>query len=361
MGAYGAAIYAKQKGNDETTLIDKESLKQFTHKVNAVNCNGCENHCNLTINIFGDGKKFVSGNKCEKGAGNNDIKDELPDVYRYKRERLSALKGIGYGYTLGIPMALSTYELAPLWHTMFSELGINVIFSGFSNHNTYMKGQHTIPSDTVCYPAKLMHGHVEELIEKGADAVFYPCLTYNINEYGGDNHYNCPVVAYYSELLKANVKELKMLSFYSPYLNINDKKEFATGILKFVRALIKEVTYKQVLKAVEKGYEAYYQYLEDIKKKGKEALIFAEENNKKVLIFAGRPYHTDPEICHMIDKLAVSLGFVVVSEDSVDFEIKKQKVNVLNQWTYHARLYRAAEYAVNHKNTVRQFSASSYR
>lgn len=351
MGAYGAALYAKQKSDGETTLFDLETLKNFKHKVNAVNCMGCENHCNLTVNIFGNGEKFISGNKCEKGLGKPDIKDELPDVYRYKRDRLSALKGVGYGYTIGIPMALSTYELAPLWHGIFSNLGINVLFSDFSNHNTYTKGQHTIPSDTVCYPAKLMHGHIEELIEKGVDAVFYPCLTYNINEHGGDNHYNCPVVAYYSELLKANVKELNMVSLYSPYLNINNKKEFAKGMLKLVRALIKEVTYKQVLKAVENGYEDYYQYLEDVKKKGREAIEYAQKNGKRVLILAGRPYHTDPEICHMIDKLATSLDFVVVSEDSVDFGVYKEKVDVLNQWTYHGRLYRAARYAVKNPGT----------
>ena len=351
MGAYGAALYAKSKQEEGTTLMDLKTLKEFKHNVNAVNCNGCENHCNLTVNAFGNGEKFISGNKCEKGAGKTLVIDELPDIYRYKRERLSGLKGIGYGYTVGIPMALATFELAPMWHALFSELGINVLFSDFSTHDTYTKGQHTIPSDTVCYPAKLMHGHIQELIEKGVDAVFYPCLTYNIDERGGDNHYNCPVVAYYSELLKANVKELGMVSLYSPYLNINNKKEFAAGMLKLVRALIKEVSYKQVLKAVEKGYEAYYQFIEDIKKKGKEAIKYAEENNKRVLILAGRPYHTDPEICHMIDKLAVSLGFVVVSEDSVDFDIKKEKVNVLNQWTYHARLYRAAKYAVNHPKT----------
>ncbi len=243
MGAYGAALYAKMLKNGETTLISEESLKEFKHNVNAVTCGGCENHCNLTVNIFGSGEKFISGNKCEKGAGKSLVKRQLPDLYIYKREKLAMLKGIGYGYTIGIPMALSTFELAPLWHKLFSELGINVVFSDFSTHKTYALGQHTITSDTVFYPAKLMHGHIEELIGKGVDSIFYPCLTYNVDEKSGDNHYNCPVVAYYSELLKANVKKLNIIRLFSPYLNINDRKEFASGILKLVRAHIKDVSF----------------------------------------------------------------------------------------------------------------------
>ena len=351
MGAYGAALYAKMLKNGETTLISEESLKEFKHNVNAVTCGGCENHCNLTVNIFGSGEKFISGNKCEKGAGKSLVKRQLPDLYIYKREKLAMLKGIGYGYTIGIPMALSTVELAPLWHRLFSELGINVVFSDFSTHKTYTLGQHTIPSDTVCYPAKLMHGHIEELIGKGVDSIFYPCLTYNVDEKSGDNHYNCPVVAYYSELLKANVKKLNIIRLFSPYLNINDRKEFASGILKLVRAHIKDVSFKEVLSAVDKAYEAYHTSREDIRKKGSEAMEYARVNGKRIIILAGRPYHIDPEISHMIDKLITSLDFVVVSEDSLLPEQGRGKLNVLNQWTYHSRLYNAARYAALHEDT----------
>ena len=241
--------------------------------------------------------------------------------------------------------------MAPLWNTIFTNLGFNVKFSKPSTHKTYTKGQHTIPSDTVCYPAKLMHGHIEELIDGGVDAVFYPCLTYNFDEKSSDNHYNCPVVAYYSELLKANVKRLRKVKFMMPYLNVNNTYEFAKGLYKEINRTFPHVGFTKVFSAVNEGLRAYNSWKADITSEGKKAIEFARANKKRILILSGRPYHVDPEICHMIDKLAVSLGFVVISEDSLVMPQEKIRVDVLNQWTYHSRLYNAAEYAASHPDT----------
>ena len=351
MGAYGAALYAKAVKKENSSILSLEELNNFTQTVKAINCKGCENRCNLTINIFNDGKRFVSGNKCEKGAGAPHIKNDYPNIYDFKRNKLMELKPDGYKQTIGIPLALSMYEMAPLWHTIFTNLGFKVKFTKFSTHKTYTKGQHTIPSDTVCYPAKLMHGHIEELLDNGVDAIFYPCLTYNFDEQSGDNHYNCPVVAYYSELLKSNVKRLSKIKFLAPYLNINNNYEFAKGLYKEINKNFSHIRFTKVFAAVNEGCRVYNEWRESVIEEGRRAIKFAEENNKRLIILAGRPYHVDPEICHLIDKLALALGFVVVSEDSIPMNDEKIKVDVLNQWTYHSRLYNAANYAIEHKNT----------
>lgn len=349
MGAMGAALYAKNNKKQNTTLISKDKLLNFVHSVKAVTCGGCENRCNLTINTFGDGKKFVSGNKCEKGAGNTSADAELPNMFEYKREKLNSLCApnniINPKATIGIPLALEMWEMAPMWKTIFENLGFNVIVSKQSSRKTYTMGQHTIASDTVCYPAKLMHGHVEQLIKDGADMIFYPCLTYNFDEQKGDNHYNCPVVAYYSELLKANVKHVKDKMFM-PYLNINDEKQLSKELKNAFLQKGYKFSLLSMQKAVSKGIIAYHNYMDDVAREGKRCIEYARKHSKKILIMAGRPYHTDPEICHMIDKLALSLGFVVVSEDCVANLTQPKKVNVLNQWTYHARLYNGAKFAV---------------
>ena len=223
MGAYGAALYSKKC--KKSKIIDSESLKSFTHTSKSAVCQGCTNHCRLTVNSFGDGKKFISGNQCEKGLGKTVTEEPLPNLYEFKRNYLTALKSEeGTRGTVGLPLALGMYELLPLWHGIFTKLGFKVKVSPMSTRRTYEKGQFSIPSDTACYPAKIMHGHIEALIEDGADAIFYPCLTYNMDEKMTDNHYNCPVVAYYSELLKGNVEELAKVKFLYPYLNIKNKK-----------------------------------------------------------------------------------------------------------------------------------------
>ena len=346
MGAYGAALHAKTLDITSSEIITPTQLGDFVHNSKGVVCKGCTNKCNLTINTFGDGKKFISGNQCEKGAGKSLKKaDVIPNLHQYKRDKFMSLGHTqGHRGTIGLPLALGMYELAPLWFAIFSQLGFNVIHSGLSNRRIYSKGQFSIPSDTACYPAKIMHGHIEKLVEKDVDAIFYPCLTYNIDEKISDNHYNCPVVAYYSELLNANVESLKSTKFLYPYLNINSQKELSRGLYKMLSANFDGISYWEVRKAVKSGFDSYNDWMQDIRNQGQKAVDFARDNGKRIMVIAGRPYHIDPEIGHGIDKLAASLGFVVVSEDSISGLVKPQKVKVLNQWTYHARLYNAAKY-----------------
>ena len=349
MGAYGAALHIMK--SKKSSLISLNELENFKHTSKSTVCGGCANHCHLTINIFSDGKKFISGNQCQKPLG-IEKKEDLPNIYEWKREFLRSLKPKkGTRGKIGIPMALSTYELAPLWYALFTDLGFEVVFSDLSTRATYEKGQFTIPSDTACYPAKIMHGHILELIEKGLQNIFYPGLTYNVDEHASDNHYNCPVVAYYSELLKSNVDELEKVNFMYPYLMLDSAKDLTRTLFDSVKALDASIKKSEVFHAVKAGFEAYENYKQNLRKQGEAAALFAKESGKRVMILAGRPYHADPEISHGIDKLANSLGFVVVSEDSVCHMAPIEYVHVLDQWTFHARLYRSAAYAAMHKNT----------
>ncbi|AGC68133.1 CoA-substrate-specific enzyme activase [Thermoclostridium stercorarium subsp. stercorarium DSM 8532] len=352
MGAFGAALYAMSLKLDKSSVLDENELKNFTHRSVSTVCKGCGNKCHLTVNIFSEKEKYISGNKCERGLGGEYSKtEEVPDLHEFKRKRLESLsEGENIRGTIGMPLALGMYELAPFWHRIFTDLGFRVIFSGFSSRELYTKGQGSIPSDTVCYPAKLMHGHIETLIEKKPDYIFYPCLTYNFDEKTGDNHYNCPVVAYYSEVLNGNMESLKNTRFLYPYLNINSRRELAKELYSLLKPWHQDLTLKEVKRAVNSGFREYDRWMEELRSEGRRAIEYAKENNKRVLILAGRPYHVDPEIGHGIDKLAVSLGFVVITEDSISDVMKPENVGVLNQWTYHARLYNAAEYAGHHEN-----------
>ena len=343
MGAYGAALYAMDLR--ESTLISSENLKDFVHTAKAATCQGCTNHCRLTVNSFGGKKKYISGNQCQKGLGLANAED-LPNLHAWKRDTLMRLEpGPEIKGTIGLPLALGMYELLPLWHAFFTELGFKVEVSGLSSRRIYEKGQFSIPSDTACYPAKIMHGHMEVLLEKHVDAIFYPCLTYNVDEKESDNHYNCPVVAYYSELLHGNMDDLAQTHFLYPFLNINNRKELTKELTASLSPVFPSVTKKEVRRAVDAAFAAYEHHMLAVRKQGEEAVAWAREHGKRIMILAGRPYHIDPEIGHGIDKLAASLGFVVVSEDSVCHLADPVPVHVLNQWTYHARLYRAARFA----------------
>ena len=350
MGAYGAALYSKKcRGS---SIISREKLKNFVHTSKSAVCQGCTNHCRLTVNTFGDGKRFISGNQCEKGLGKDTPTQSLPNLYEFKRNYLTSIKSEdGKRGTMGLPLALGMYELLPLWHGIFTKLGFTVKVSPMSTRRTYEKGQFSIPSDTACYPAKIMHGHIATLINDGVDAIFYPCLTYNMDEKMTDNHYNCPVVAYYSELLKGNMDDLAKIKFLYPYLNINNKKELTKELHRYLSGFFDGISKSEVKSAVDYGMQKYAEYMEAVRAEGAKALDFARKNGMRIMILAGRPYHIDAEIGHGIDKLANSLGFVVVSEDSVFRLAEPFTVKVLNQWTYHARLYRAARYAAEHDDT----------
>ena len=351
MGAYGCALYAKRKNLKESKIISKEDLESFTHKSKIAKCGLCTNRCNLTINIFNDGEKYISGNRCEKPTGNKKS-ESIPNMYQYKYKRLREYESLDEGKrgTIGLPMVLNMYENIPLWATFFKELGFKVVLSDESNKKMYLKGQHTIPSDTVCYPAKLAHGHIENLISKNIEHIFYPCMSYNFDEGISDNCFNCPVVAYYPELLKTNVKELDSNNFMMEYLSLNNKKLLSKQLYEILNKTFGDIKQKEVKNALEKAYIEYEKYTKHIKEKGKEFIEYAKNNNKKVIVVAGRPYHIDPEINHGIDKVLSSLGIVVLTEDSIEVSHEKPKVNILNQWTYQARLYNAAYYVAKNKD-----------
>lgn len=361
MGAYGAALYAKSVKGEKSTIISREELASFTHTSKAATCHGCTNNCRLTVNTFNGKEKYISGNKCDRGAGQSELAEKLeivPNLHRYKREKFEELmKDSGEELTdkacrgtVGLPLALGMYELGPFWHRLFRSLGYKVMFSGFSNRSIYTKGQYSIPSDTACYPAKIMHGHMELLLEKGVDTIFYPALTYNVDEHISDNHYNCPVVAYYSELLAGNMESLSNVEFMYPYLNINDRGELIKELWQIFKEKKNGIRKSDVAHAVDEAFSAYENWMADIRREGDRAVAYARENGKRIMILAGRPYHIDPEIGHGIDRLAANLGFVVVTEDAIDLTDIHPKVSVLNQWTYHARLYASAVYAAQHSD-----------
>ncbi|MBP3797652.1 MAG: 2-hydroxyacyl-CoA dehydratase [Ruminococcus sp.] len=348
MGALGCALFAKEKcaGTAKTSsLISAEALEEFSYTSKAIQCGGCGAHCNLNVIRFGDGHRFISGNRCEKGAGIK-ITDRTENMIEYKYDYI---KGLGEKRPkttpiakVGLPLALSYYDLMPFFTQLFTDLGFDVVLSEESTRETYYKGQQTIPSDTVCYPAKLTHGHIESLLEKGADFIFYPCMSYNIDEGGSDNHYNCPVVAYYPELLKANNDKLNEKNFIAPYIDLNNKTHVAKAMARALKDY--NITAKQVLALLNRAYSAQMNYRRDIKAKAQEIIREARRKGQKIIVVAGRPYHIDPEINHGIHKLIASLGFAVITEDSVAGLVETPALDVLNQWTYHSRLYRAARY-----------------
>lgn len=350
MGAFGAALYAKEHEPEIPTIIKPEALENFFHKSIAANCKRCTNNCAITVNTFSDGKRFISGNKCERGAGATKAK-ELPNLVKYKYEKLfNYPMPKGNGPVIGIPLVLNMYDNLPFWVTFFGELDCSVILSGHSSRDMYMKGQHTIPSDTVCYPAKLVHGHMETLLEKDIDLIFYPCMTYNFDEGISDNCYNCPVVAYYPELIKANMPKVEK-KIIAEHMSLNDSDFFQKRILSILKDSIPNMDAKKVKSATAKGFEALKNFREDVIAEGEKALDFAEQNGYKTVVLASRPYHIDPEINHGIDMLLTTLGFVLVTEDAIPYDDIKRERNVLNQWTYHARMYQAANYVGNRENT----------
>ncbi len=349
MGAYGAALHIMR--SESSTILTAEELASFRHESKTTVCRGCGNACRLTVNRFDGGRSFISGNRCEKGLGLGKSVETAPNLYEFKQSYLSSLVPVkSKRGRIGIPLALGVYELAPLWYGLFTALGYEVVFSKLSTRATYELGQLTIPSDTACYPAKIMHGHMKELLDCGVDYLFYPCLSYNVDEKMSDNCYNCPIVAYYPELLRGNMDELKNAKFLSPFLNVNKPAVLAKLLTKALNEAGETVGKAEMKAAVKAGFAAYEAYMAEVRKKGGEAVAYARAHGKRIMILAGRPYHADPEINHGIDRLAASLGFVTVSEDSVCMLADEPDVRVLNQWTYHARLYRAAMFAAENSD-----------
>ncbi len=344
MGAYGAALYAMERATKKSTLISASELETFEHKVKAVTCGKCSNNCRLTVNTFSSGRSFIGGNRCSKPIAKS-ITNVGDNMFDYKRELLAKYAPVsGKRPTIGLPMGLNMFELLPFWHTFFTSLGFGIALSEKSSRELYVSGQHTIPSDTVCYPAKLLHGHIESLISQGVENIFYPCMSYNIDENLGDNHYNCPVVAYYPEVIRSNVSELKKLNFMWDYVGLHRPKDFASKIYGILSAKFDGIGKAEVKAACEKAYAEYNGYMNEIHRKGMEYLKKAKADNRPVIVLCGRPYHLDEEINHGIDKLICECGATVITEDSISPLVDKFPTTVLNQWTYHSRLYAAAKY-----------------
>ena len=351
MGAYGAALYGKAKAgaHARSTVLTQLELEHFSQKVNTVQCQGCGNHCQLTVNVFADGKRFISGNRCDKPVTGKANNEDL-DLYAYKLKLLDGYRKAAAPANsrgkIGIPLCLNMYELLPFWHTLFSRLGFEVVVSPFSNRKLYQSGQATIPSDTACFPAKLSHGHIHWLCEQGVDAIFYPCMSYNLDEHLGDNHYNCPIVTSYAENIKNNMDPIVHgeVDFMNPFLALTSEETITDGLVReFTSA--KNLPAEEIKNAAHAAWEELATCRQDIRKKGEETLAYMEKTGTRGIVLAGRPYHIDPEVNHGLPELITSYNIAVLTEDSVShLNPAEHPLNVMDQWMYHSRLYAAANF-----------------
>ena len=361
MGAFGAALIARKRCPDtkqKSNLLSKDMLDSFEMTTENTRCEGCANHCKLTVSTFSNGQKFVSGNRCEKGEGKLETSEDekLPNMFKYKYDRTFAYKPLSEKDAkrgaIGIPRCLNQYENYPFWFTVLTNLGFSVKVSARSSHALFEKGMDTIPSESVCYPAKLAHGHIENLISRGISTIFYPDVPYEHNENSNSgNHYNCPIVCSYPEVIKNNVealkeKEIRFLNPFMPLDNLDCVAEKLVEVFSYCN-----VTRDEALAAVRAGEEEYKAFKSDIKAKGAEIIDYLEKNNKRGVVLAGRPYHIDPEIHHGIPDMINSLGLAVLTEDSVSTPgVLQRPIRVVDQWMYHSRLYEAAAFVITKPN-----------
>lgn len=349
MGAFGAALIAKERATEAAcNLISAAELDSFSFSGKLIRCNGCGNHCRLTVTKFADGRSFISGNRCEKGAGLAKAANELPNLFKYKYDRLfsytplaaeNAPRGV-----IGLPRVLNMYENYPLWFTIFTALGFSVKLSPESSHAVYERGIDSIPSESACYPAKIVHGHVQSLIDDGVTVIFYPCVPFEQIEYkGAGNHYNCPIVTSYPEVIYNNMDCVRKngIKFLYPFMNLDDKASTKRQLAKALKAF--DISKKELDSAVDAGFAALARFKADIRAKGEETIKWLEENDERGIVLAGRPYHIDPEINHGIPEMITSLGFAVLTEDSIaHLGNLKRDIRVVDQWAYHTRLYESA-------------------
>ncbi len=358
MGAFGAGLIAKERAEtgESSTLLSAEELADFEVTTIQAECGKCGNNCQLTIKQFSDGRQFISGNRCEKGAVTTEQSEEVPNLFQYKYERVFDYQPLAEEKAeqgrIGIPRVLNMYEDYPFWFTFFTELGYRVELSAHSSREVYEKGMETIPSGSVCYPAKLAHGHIIDLLEQGVDKIFHPSIPYNQQEEAeAVNNYNCPIVTSYPEALRANIKELKAdeVKFYHPFLPIDDRDKLIARLREELTA--ENLSEREIARAVDEAYAELESYKAEVRAKGEEVMAYLEENNKQGIVLAGRPYHIDPEINHGISEMITSFGMAVLSEDSISHlaEIDRP-LRVVDQWVYHSRLYSAATYTAYQEN-----------
>ena len=352
MGAFGAALIARERygmeENYRTSMLSIEKINALQFETSMAKCKGCTNNCRLTINKFSGGRQYISGNRCERGLGKQKNENNIPNLFEYKLKRLFSYESLPADEakrgTVGIPRVLNMYENFPFWHTFFTELGYRVILSPNSNRKIYELGIESIPSESECYPAKLAHGHVQWLINQKVDFIFYPALFYERNEFeDANNHYNCPIVTSYSENIKNNVEEIGRgeVIFRNPFMSFLSVDTISDALVKE----FKELSSSEIRAAVQKAWDEMAAAREDMKRKGEEVIKWMEENHKRGIVLAGRPYHVDPEINHGIPELINSYDIAVLTEDSVSHLASPERpLIVSDQWMYHSRLYAAASY-----------------
>ncbi|MDR0297385.1 MAG: 2-hydroxyacyl-CoA dehydratase [Streptococcaceae bacterium] len=365
MGAYGCALISLDHAEHGvvSTILGPEALEDFKTYKEFMVCGLCENNCKMTLTVFNDGSKFVTGNRCERGQEKatqvrTKQTDKKVNLVDYKYRKLFSLHSLSKKKMtrgeIGIPRALNMYENYPLWHTILSDLGFRVVLSDASDKDLYEQGIETIPSDTVCYPAKLTHGHIMNLIKKEVPVIFYPSVLFEQEEQeNAQNHYNCPIVQSYPEVIKNNVDEivLQKTKYVQPFINLANPARVAQNVLSALTvAGYENLELTEIEKAVSHGFDVLENFKEDIRKKAEELMVKINLNNEKAIVLAGRPYHLDPEINHGISQIITQEGFHVLTEDSISHLEEVSGLRVVNQWVYHSRLYAAANVVVKNKN-----------
>ena len=361
MGAFGCALISKENYNENKSSILNE--EELSVESSVTRCKGCSNKCLLTINKFSETEIFVSGNRCEVGEAiytHSKVKrdKDVINLYKYKYDRLFSYKSLDEKDAkrgkIGVPRVLNMYENYPFWHTFLTKLGFSVVLSGKSSKKIFEKGISSIASDTVCYPAKLVHGHIEDLIEKGIKTIFYPSVTHEFREDpNSDNHFNCPVVTSYPEVIKSNMDDIedKDIRYINFFITLNDKEKLKKRIFTAMKYHYPDISKKEINEAVDAATEEYNSFKAEIRRKGEEAVELLEKENKRGIVLSGRPYHIDPEINHGIPELINSLGMAVLTEDSIcHLANMKRPLRVVDQWVYHSRLYKAAAFCKEHDN-----------
>ena len=359
MGAYGAALIARERydASKTTTMLPIDKILSLTYKTTMARCQGCTNHCVLTINRFDGGRQFVTGNRCERGLGGNKQKKDIPNLFDYKYHRMFDYEPLTADLaprgTVGIPRVLNMYENYPFWAVFFRELGYRTVLSPKSTRQIYELGIESIPSESECYPAKLAHGHIEWLIRQGLTYIFYPCVPYERNETPeAGNHYNCPMVTSYAENIKNNVESLTdhKVHFRNPFMAFTNE-EILTKRLVEEFTKDQAIPEKEIRAAAHKAWQELIASRQDMEKKGEEVIAWLKETGHHGIVLAGRPYHVDPEINHGIPELITSYGFAVLTEDSVSHLGRVDRpLIVTDQWMYHSRLYEAASYVKTQPN-----------
>ncbi len=353
MGAFGAALIARERctAKKPSSMLSIDEINALTFETKLARCQHCTNRCLLTISQFPKNRSYITGNRCERGLGKEKKKQDIPNLYAFKNKRMFDYKPLSEKEairgTVGIPRVLNMYENYPFWAVFFKKLYFRTILSPQSTREIYEQGIESIPSESECYPAKLAHGHIAWLIRQQPDFIFYPCIPFERDEFPeANNHYNCPIVTSYAENIKNNVDEITNgeVLFLNPFISFKSPETVLSGL---VPALCKQfhILEYEIREAVEAAWDELESTRAEMQKQGEEVIKYLNENGKRGIVLAGRPYHTDPEINHGIPELINSYGFAVLTEDSISHLQQPQRpLIVMDQWMYHSRLYAAAEY-----------------